>query len=97
MKLRRIVHQGQMVGYAFWCPGCEEAHAYYTANWREGGNPVWHFNGNEDKPTFSPSLLVRTPPIRRCHIFLTDGVIHFLSDCSHKLAGQNVPLPECPF
>jgi hypothetical protein len=25
-----------------------------------------------------------------CHTFITDGQIHFLSDCTHALAGQTV-------
>lgn len=29
-----------------------------------------------------------------CHSFVTDGNIQFLSDCTHPLAGQTVPLPE---
>jgi hypothetical protein len=29
-----------------------------------------------------------------CHSFVTDGQIQFLSDCTHALAGQTVPLPE---
>ncbi|HXR93556.1 MAG TPA: DUF6527 family protein [Steroidobacteraceae bacterium] len=28
----------------------------------------------------------------RCHSFVTDGKIQFLSDSKHKLAGQTVPL-----
>jgi hypothetical protein len=32
----------------------------------------------------------------RCHTFVTDGQIQFLSDCSHALAGQTVPLPDLP-
>jgi hypothetical protein len=31
-----------------------------------------------------------------CHSFVRDGMIQFLSDCSHKLAGQTVPLPAAP-
>ncbi len=31
-----------------------------------------------------------------CHSFVTDGQIQFLSDCTHALAGQTVPLPEMP-
>lgn len=30
----------------------------------------------------------------RCHSFVRDGMIEFLSDSSHRLAGQTVPLPE---
>lgn len=29
-----------------------------------------------------------------CHSFVTDGQIQFLSDCTHELAGQTVPLPD---
>lgn len=32
----------------------------------------------------------------RCHSFVTDGQIQFLSDCTHALAGQTVPLPDLP-
>ena len=28
-----------------------------------------------------------------CHSFITNGQIQFLSDCTHELAGQTVPLP----
>ena len=48
---------------AFWCPGCDEVHAVKVT---EGG---WTWNGDVDRPTFSPSVLVRcghyidpTPP-----------------------------------
>jgi hypothetical protein len=29
-----------------------------------------------------------------CHSFVTDGQIQFLSDSTHALAGQTVPLPD---
>lgn len=29
-----------------------------------------------------------------CHSFVSDGKIQFLGDCTHKLAGQTVDLPE---
>lgn len=41
-------------GYHFWCPGCNETHSVQTS---AGG---WSFNSNSDRPTFSPSVLVRT-------------------------------------
>jgi len=34
---------------------------------------------------------VMTP---RCHSFVRDGRIEFLSDCTHALAGQTVDLPD---
>jgi hypothetical protein len=30
----------------------------------------------------------------RCHSYVTDGNIQFLSDSTHKLAGQTIPLPD---
>lgn len=33
-------------------------------------------------------------PESRCHSFITDGKIQYLSDCFHELAGQTVDLPE---
>lgn len=38
---------------AFWCPGCGHAHAITY-----GGNG-WSWDGNVERPTFSPSILVR--------------------------------------
>lgn len=31
-----------------------------------------------------------------CHSFVTDGQIQFLSDSTHELAGQTVPIPDFP-
>lgn len=31
-----------------------------------------------------------------CHTFVIDGVIRFLGDCTHELAGQAVPIPPLP-
>lgn len=33
---------------------------------------------------------------QRCHTFITDGKVQFLSDCTHALAGQTLDLPELP-
>ncbi|MGA4552393.1 DUF6527 family protein [Methylorubrum aminovorans] len=84
----------------FWCPGCDGAHA---VNVGHGPGPRWGFNGNDERPTFTPSVLVRydgadagkdgAPPAV-CHSFVTDGRIQFLGDCTHALAGQTVPLPD---
>jgi hypothetical protein len=65
-----------------------------------GDGPVWTFNGDEEKPTFSPSILVSSTSPKdgkiyiKCHSFVTDGKIQFLSDSAHALAGQTVELPE---
>lgn len=103
----------QSYGYHWWCPGCEGHHGVPVK-----GSKAWGFNGDEEKPTLTPSVLVtsghfagpgdcwctyeerfgKPAPFKcdRCHCFIRNGMIEFLSDCSHALAGKTVPIPELP-
>jgi Family of unknown function (DUF6527) len=123
---------GNLVGYGFYCPGCDHGHVFYTAPVdrsvarkasafvpapgaqappKPSEPSTWEFNGDLDKPTFKPSLLNTCvtessrstmteglsephpdPKQRRCHLVLTDGVIHYCGDCTHDLKGQSIPL-----
>lgn len=99
MKIKGATDQtGLLTTYLFWCPGCKCPHPYRVArSGTEGPEyPVWGFNGDREKPTFTPSLLVNanSPGHTRCHLFLTDGMIHFCGDCDHELKGQVVPCPD---
>jgi hypothetical protein len=51
-------------GLVWWCPGCDKAHRVQPG---AGSGPRWTWNGNAEKPTFSPSVLVTydlwTPPV----------------------------------
>ncbi len=71
------------------------------------GDHAWGWNGSMDAPTFTPSILVTYPANpeaieefkewrteRRCHSFVTDGKIQLLSDCTHKMAGMTVEIPD---
>jgi hypothetical protein len=60
--------------------------------------PHWDWNGDLEKPTFSPSLLnyIESPGGRRCHSFIKEGRIQFLGDCTHALKGQTVDLLDFP-
>lgn len=42
----------------FNCPGCKEYHSVRVKGDKSKG-PVWGYNWNDEKPTFTPSLLVR--------------------------------------
>lgn len=88
-KLHRAERAPGVTAYLFYCPGCECYHSYDVRS--DGGRPAWSFNGDMDRPTFTPSLLY---PDRRCHLYLTDGRLHFQGDCSHALAGRTVDLPD---
>lgn len=90
--LRRTRHaDGSPIGYMFWCPGCKCGHGVATDRTNPAAN--WTFNGDMEKPTFSPSVLVdKDRPERRCHLYVRDGQIQFLNDCHHGLRGQSVPM-----
>jgi len=48
----RTLEGGQV---AFMCPGCRELH---QINVGQDTRPRWGFNGNYERPTFTPSILV---------------------------------------
>jgi hypothetical protein len=102
----------------FLCPGCGSTH---YINISGENRPVWGFNGDFEKPTLTPSVLVtwghylsshkpgdrcwcdynrehpdEKPVVEcgRCHSFVTNGTIKFLTDSTHALAGQIVDLPD---
>lgn len=85
--------------FLFWCPGCESPHPYWVKPRPDAAGHVWDFNGDREKPTFRPSLLVNanTPGAKRCHLFMTDGKLQFCSDSQHELAGKTVDCPEWPY
>jgi hypothetical protein len=87
-------------GYMIRCPEC---------NWHEfpkqrlSNGAAWTFNGDVEKPTFSPSMNecinpTGSPhhqpdiPTKRCHFIVTDGIINFCGDCTHGSAGKSMPL-----
>ena len=112
MKVNRI---GDQLFYR--CP-CGDVHAAIVG----GPGQKWTWNGDTEKPTFTPSMLVTSGHYvtrkageelscwctyakenpeenlpfgcYRCHSYVRDGVVEFLNDCTHALAGQKVPLGE---
>ena len=100
-KIKRALG-GPSDALRFFCPGCKESHVIYTS-----GPVKWEWNGSFDSPTSSPSILVHRHAMpdaeeefeeyrkeMRCHSFVRNGQIEFLSDCTHSLAGQIASLPE---
>lgn len=82
----------------FYCPGCKVGHEV---------NEKWNFNGDFEKPTITPSILVtyrananateefkEWQKERICHSFVADGKIQFLGDCTHELKNQTIELPQ---
>lgn len=87
---------------AIFCPACGCYH--YFPKKVKPEIPGWTWNGDMDKPTFTPSMVVRVGPfpdsskyagqIRVCHSVVSDGKITYLHDCSHNMKGQTVEIPD---
>ena len=86
----------------FECPACETPPGI---NCGGGHGPIWSWDNDVNKPTISPSVLVKyeqynTPTSSKkkkehvCHSFVQNGQIQYLSDCTHELAGKLVDIPE---
>lgn len=84
------VTQNQSILYK--CPGCGFYHGLATTRPdAEDGWPIWEWNGSRTHPTLEPSVLYSGTP--RCHHYVRNGHIEFLSDCDHKMAGKTVAMP----
>lgn len=55
--LSPILRNGTDNRLTWWCPGCDDAHSIQHG---AGSGPRWGWNGNAEKPTFTPSVLVRS-------------------------------------
>lgn len=99
-KLKAVTQDSVVIGYAHWCPGCRHIHIFYTD---PGRVHHWTFDGNMEKPTFSPSMRFFSPvvdgqpkEVTHCHYWLREGEIEFLADSSdHQLRGKH-PLVDIP-
>lgn len=97
--------------YAYWCQGCEEMHMV-GPGWTFDGNvdaPTFspsvlvtsgHYTPGWQGPSCWCTYRVDHPDCEfecsRCHTFIKGGMVQFLSDCTHALAGQTLPLPDLP-
>lgn len=110
MKVKITQHEGKTL-YTFHCPGCHMFHTV-NSSWQFNGdvnNPTLapsvlvrsgHYcDGHKPGDTCWCTVSAAAAggfKCGRCHSFVTNGEIHFLSDSTHLLAGQTVPLPELP-
>lgn len=91
-------------GFSWYCPGCKGMHPLPS-------NRGWAFNGDLDRPTFTPSFRhswkrfhsytdagvgVGEPFECVCHYIVTNGNVQFCGDSTHSLAGQTIPMPDLP-
>ncbi len=93
--------------YSFYCPGCRHLHVYPTIGtepiwsfngdlnnptfkpsllnrWGKYADPNWTLDTPENTAKFSGI----------CHLYVTDGTIQFLTDCTHDHAGRTVTMAD---
>lgn len=92
-----VLREAQGGDLVHWCPGCDRVH---ILPWQRGG---WEFNGDREKPTFTPSFKHQWPEWegqkkveRVCHYIISAGVLNFCADSKHALAGQAMPMQPLP-
>ena len=91
----------------FWCPGCDIVHAV-DEKWDYNGNPVhptfqpsvlatakYPVGYTDDNP--APAGYDGPMEERRCHSFVRDGRIEYLTDCTHSFAGASVEMEPAPW
>lgn len=77
--------------FEYMCAGCGYTHVFGLRS--EGGHH--DFDMNLSSPTISPSLLQNFGgESKLCHSFIRNGMIQYLNDCQHHLAGKTIELPE---
>lgn len=75
------------------CVGCGEVHVCQV----DGPmmSVVWVWCDSLTTPTLAPSIMERIEGGKICHFYVSKGVVQFLRDCTHELAGKLVQmLPE---
>jgi hypothetical protein len=72
--------------FRFYCPGCHCSHNFFI------GKDEWNWNDNYETPTVNPSILSQISNTQKCHLFIKDGKIQFLSDSWHELKGTTVDM-----
>lgn len=88
--LEEAPHIGKGKLMQFFCPGCRYYHSFLVGVVGHS----WDWNGNMEKPTFSPSMLVNRGTSQQCHLFVREGKIQFLNDCWHELRGKTVEMED---
>jgi hypothetical protein len=81
-------------GWVVQCPACGFGHNFQDTGWK--------FDGDEEYPTFTPSMKVvirrEGEPVYICHATVKNGKIHYHNDSTHAHAGKVIKLEivECP-
>jgi len=91
MKVKEITFNDKHYSWYFICPGCNREHVLDSR---------WKFNNDLEKPTFEGSVAsncnpeYHNPNVPKCHSYVENGTIRFLTDSTHHLTGKTVELSD---
>ena len=87
----RILHPGVLEHH---CPGCGVIHSIDIHAQSKDGKVIG-FDGDEFQPSFGEPIRHDTPN-GTCEYLLRGGVLIFMSNCWHHMAGKTRPLGAFP-
>ena len=73
MKVKPIERDNVIVAYAMESPMTGEIYCFYTKE--SGQETYWNFNGDLEKPTFTPSMLNKNTGE---HFIVSEGKVRYL-------------------
>lgn len=82
MSARGVLRTGEGGLLLFYCAGCKEMHQVGVG---DGPGPRWDFNGDFDRPTFTPSVRVSG------HKVIRDKAGKWTGEWERDAAGNPVP------
>ena len=86
------VHPNDPTMYMFWDVALDRTNAFYVRD----QHPSWSWNEDYECPTVSPSIRLIHTGNQVDHLFIRDGKIQYLNDCTHELAGKTVNMVDFP-
>ena len=54
----------------------------------------WDWNGDTEKPTIRQSILIEDDMGNKSHLFIKDGKLIYLRDCTHDLKNKTVDMVD---
>jgi len=103
-KVLKGINNDGTIYYLIECPACRRSHMF-DSRWAFNGdvnNPTfrasmlvkWKHPKGYSNENPAPKGWEGEYVTEVCHSFVTDGIIEYLSDCTHMMAGKTIELPD---
>ena len=86
------IHPSDPRCFMYWDIATQDVNCFWVTGYYDRG---WQWNGDFERPTVTPSILNSRPGFIN-HVYITNGKIEYLNDCTHDMAGQRVDMVDFP-